>query len=453
MSVTRQTINDHCQQWWDSVTDSSAKTVSLAQQRAWHRWLQQGLPTRHQESWKYTRAEQFFTEPLLSQPFQKLSVLPQKKGMQVIADIKQLSANINLDKVRQAINPLPNAVVVYCVNDQFYVDSDGASQLHYQSYESSQSSMFLPAQDLLDEDSDGFALLNLSLSLSSPRLTIPANSQLSLHIVYIAVETGWYQPSLRIHVSSGSQLTLVEHGISVPSYSKVDSLCNSLTQLHIASSADVSYVYLNQFSPLCQHVHQLLVDLEEGAKIQSWLAALGSRISRLQLIHRLAGKGSSAKANALLLGHAQQHHDHRIVFRHLAEESESYCLHKGLLAGKAKGVFNGRILMTPEAHQAEGNMYSRNMLLSRESRMHTKPELEIYHDAVRCAHGATIGQLDRQALQYLCSRGIALAHARQLLLAGFIQTLWQSLPKSLSEWLNHHVTPSFALVSEQMEDV
>ncbi|MGI0115572.1 SufB/SufD family protein [Zooshikella sp. RANM57] len=453
MSVTRQAIYDHCQQWWDSVTHSSANTVSPAQHRAWLRWQQQGLPTRHHESWKYTRAEQFFTESLLSHPVQNLSAFPPKKEKQVIADIKQLSANISIDKLQQAINPLPNTVVVYCVNGQFYGDNDSAFQLDWQAHDSSPSSLFLPTQDLLDEDSDGFALLNLALSTSLPQLTIPADSQMSLHIVYVVTEIGWTQPSLRIHVSTGSQLTLVEHAISVSDIPQVDSLCNSLTQLHIASSADVSYVYLNQFSPLCQHIHQLLVDLEDSAKIQSWLAALGSRTSRLQLIHRLAGKGCSAKVNALLLGQAQQHLDHRMVFRHLAEDSESYCLHKGLLAGKAKGVFNGRILMTPEAHQAEGNMYSRNMLLSKESRMHTKPELEIYHDAVRCAHGATIGQLDRQALQYLCSRGIALAHARQLLLAGFILTLWQSLPKALYEWLNHHVTPGFALVSEQMGEV
>lgn len=453
MSMMRQAISEHCQQQWDATIQSAAEGISPVRQRAWQRWQQQGLPTRHQESWKYTRAEQFFTEPLLNNALKKTSVLPQKTGNPVIADIKQLSASINLDLIHKAISPQANSVLLYCIDGQFYSDQTNTSLFCGQLGDVSGPSLFIPAQDLLDEDSDGFALLNLALSPETLQLSIPADSQLTLHIAYIAARAGWYQPSVRIHVQPGSQLTLLEHTVSPADLSVSDSLWNSLTQLHVALSAEVIYVNLNQCASSCQHVHQLLVDLDTSAQIQSWLAALGGSASRLQIIQRLAGRGSSATVNGLLLGQGQQHHDHRVVFRHLAEETKSYCLHKGLLAGKSKGVFNGRVLMTPEAHQSEGNMYSRNMLLSQGSRMHTKPELEIYHDAVRCAHGATVGQLDRQALQYLCSRGIASESARQLLLAAFIQTLWQSLPKPLYEWLTQQVAPSFASVSEQMEAV
>jgi Fe-S cluster assembly protein SufD len=150
---------------------------------------------------------------------------------------------------------------------------------------------------------------------------------------------------------------------------------------------------------------------------------IGAQLARNELHLTLAGSGAHAECKGLLIADASRHIDSRITVEHAAPHTTSRERFRAILAGKARGVFNGRILVQAEAQKTAAELTNRNLLLSPGAEMDTKPELEIYADDVKCAHGSTTGQLDETALFYLVSRGIEVREARNLLIRAFAAEL------------------------------
>ena len=167
---------------------------------------------------------------------------------------------------------------------------------------------------------------------------------------------------------------------------------------------------------------------ERDSRFESRAISLGARLSRSDTQARIAGTGGEAVLDGLFVATDAQHVDHHTEVDHAEPHGTSQELYKGILADRGRGVFNGRVVVRPDAQKTSAFQSNPNLLLGRRAEIDTKPQLEIYADDVKCSHGSTIGQLDENALFYLRSRGIRESRARDMLTRAFGLEILEALP-------------------------
>jgi Fe-S cluster assembly protein SufD len=201
------------------------------------------------------------------------------------------------------------------------------------------------------------------------------------------------------------------------------SFTNTASEIVAADGANVDHYRIQAESDSTFHVGSQRLLQARGAVLQDHSLSLGGRIARLDIHSLLDGEGADLTLNGLYVVKGTQHVDHHTVIDHRKPHGTSRELYKGVLDGAASGVFNGRIIVRPGAQKTNAQQTNKNLLLSEEALVNTNPQLEIEADDVKCAHGATIGQLDKEALFYLRSRGIGPEEAAGILTRGFIADL------------------------------
>ena len=178
------------------------------------------------------------------------------------------------------------------------------------------------------------------------------------------------------------------------------------------------------------------VQLARGANVDSHSLLVGGALVRNNVHPVLAGEGSDCLINGLFVGNERQHLDNYMKVEHASPHCNSRQFYNGILDGHSRGVFHGRIIVHKDAQKTDAKQTNRNLLLSDNAQIDTKPQLEIYADDVKCTHGATIGQMDEEALFYMRSRGIEEAEARRLLLFAFAgECLDRMKPGPVLDWL------------------
>ena len=177
--------------------------------------------------------------------------------------------------------------------------------------------------------------------------------------------------------------------------------------------------WVQQEAPEAIHLATIEAEQARGAVFASHSLSFGARLARNDIRTRLAGEGAEVLLNGLYHADGRRHVDHHTRIDHARPQGTSREFYRGLLDGSARGVFTGRILVAQDAQRTDAMQRCDNLLLSRLAEADARPELEIYADDVKCAHGATVGQLDEDALFYLRSRGVDAVHARQLLTYAF----------------------------------
>lgn len=239
-----------------------------------------------------------------------------------------------------------------------------------------------------------------------------------------------------ISIGAGSRATLVEQTLG----GEGSLLQNTVTEIALAENASLEHVTLQQASDESFRFATLAVRQQAGSRFASHSLALGGRIARFAVSVELAGEGAHAGLFGLYLGRRDQLLDHHTTIDHATPHTTSDELFKGILDDRATGVFHGRIHVRPHAQKIGAQQQSRNLLLSDTAAIHTKPQLQIYADDVRCSHGATVGQLDPDQLFYLRARGIPEQEARALLTFGFASEIVLGLPiPALREHLRQYV--------------
>jgi len=222
-------------------------------------------------------------------------------------------------------------------------------------------------------------------------------------------------PRTLIVVAPGAQCTIVEMYHGAGQY-----FTNAVTEIVAGDGAIVDHYKIQRESPQAFHVATTQVALGRSANFTSHSISLGGALVRNDIGVTLS-VGSEATVNGLYLVNGEQHVDNHTVIDHAQPHGTSHELYKGILDGRASAVFNGRILVRQDAQKTDSKQTNKNLVLSDEAVIHTKPELQIFADDVRCTHGATIGQLDAESLFYLQSRGIGKSQARSLLTQAFAQ--------------------------------
>ncbi|MEJ5237145.1 MAG: Fe-S cluster assembly protein SufD [Limisphaera sp.] len=268
---------------------------------------------------------------------------------------------------------------------------------------------------------NGFTALNQAFFADGAWIWIPPDTKLTepLSILHVATPAGeglTFCPRNLVVVGDRSQVTILESYVHAGA---ARYFTNALTELVAGDETFVEHLKFQDESPEAFHVAALHASL--GRACRAWIHsfALGARLSRYNLRVRLAGEGLEAILNGLYLTRGEQLADHHMIVEHAQPHCASHEYFNGILDDKSRGVFHGRILVRPGAQKTDAKQTNKNLLLSDEAVANTKPQLEIYADDVKCTHGATVGQLQREAIFYLRTRGIGPETARRMLIHAF----------------------------------
>lgn len=226
-------------------------------------------------------------------------------------------------------------------------------------------------------------------------------------------------PRVLIVAESNSEVTVVEDHTGVGGAY----LANAVTEIVLEDGARVDHYKLQREAASGYHIATVATRQGKDTRFRSHAVSLGSLLARVAISTTLDAEGSECALDGLYMASGRQHVDHHTTIDHRRPRCSSRELYKGVLDGKATGVFNGRVFVRPGAQKSDAIQVNKNLLLSDDAAIDTKPQLEIFADDVKCSHGATIGRLDEAALFYLRSRGIDARTARALLIRGFANEL------------------------------
>jgi Fe-S cluster assembly protein SufD len=271
------------------------------------------------------------------------------------------------------------------------------------------------------DDTNAFTALNTAFFLDGAFIFVPAGKAVAdpVHLLFVATgkESGTTShPRNLIVAERGSRLTVIESYVSL-----TDAACltNTLTELVVGDHAGVEHLKFQDEGVQSFHVGHLAARFGRSSNVISHSFALGARLSRTGIRAHLAGPDLECVLNGLYLTKGEQLADHHMVVEHAQPHCASHEYFNGILDDQSKGVFHGRILVQPAAQKTDAKQTNKNLLLSDDATVDSKPQLEIYADDVKCTHGATVGQMDEDSIFYLRSRGIGLETARRMLMHAF----------------------------------
>ena len=279
-------------------------------------------------------------------------------------------------------------------------------------------------------DSNPFVALNGSWLEDGVLLHVSDNTQAAqpLHIVHLTTpgtEAFSVRQRLLVILESGCEATVVEHFSSTDE--SQNCFVNGVSEFKLEAGARLCHYRLHLEEEHAIHIGGVYAQLQRDASIDSFFIGLGSHLKRLDLRVQHQGPGSEARLNGVYLSKGKQHIDIHSTVEHEAPQGTTAEIVRGIVDDEARAVFNGRIHIHPDAQKTLAELSNRNLLLTNTAEVYTKPELEIYADDVRCAHGATISQIEDMSLYYLQSRGIERKEAEVMLSFGFINELITAL--------------------------
>ena len=276
-------------------------------------------------------------------------------------------------------------------------------------------------------DDEPFTALNTALLHDGAVVHVPANTvveqPIQLLFVTIPPEGGapvMTHPRVLIVAGENSQVRLVE---SYGGGGESPYLTNAVTEVVAGPGAVVDHYKLVRESLAGYHIAAMHVRLARAANFSSHAVTLGGAIVRNDVQAMLDGEGVECTLNGLYVANGRRLIDNHTTIRHAKPHCSSHELYKGILADQARAVFNGKIIVAIDAQKTDAKQTNKALLLSEDAQINTKPELEIFADDVKCTHGATVGQLDDDALFYLRTRGLGLEQARSVLIHAFASDL------------------------------
>lgn len=264
-----------------------------------------------------------------------------------------------------------------------------------------------------------FAALNTAFLHDGALVVARRNAAIEnpVHLLFITTQAETANhPRCLVIAEQGSAITVVEDYVALR-----EGVCvtNAVTEIFLADNSEVNHVRVQRDSAEAFHIANCAVSVGRSSRYRTTSVAMGGRISRYDLNVLLAAEGAECVVDGLALIGGRQLADTHTCIDHARANGTSRQLHKCIVDGAAHAVFNGKIVVRPNAQRTDSSQSSRNLLLNPRARVDTKPQLEIFADDVKCAHGATVGQLDHEELFYLKSRGLAEATSRNLLTYAF----------------------------------
>ncbi|MBK8466033.1 MAG: Fe-S cluster assembly protein SufD [Chloracidobacterium sp.] len=265
----------------------------------------------------------------------------------------------------------------------------------------------------------GFAALNLAFAnFEVIHIAKDTSVEKPIELSFAADENTVIFPHVLVIAEAGSKATIIETYAS-----QTKSFTNAAVQIIVEDNANLTHYRVQKESADAFHIGTTEVALGAGSRYDSTNINLGSAISRHGIDLKFTSEGGEAFVDGLYMLNGSQHSDTHSVIDHMVPNCISHQTYKGVLNDNSRAVFNGKVFVRENAHGTDAQQSNKNLLLSNEARVDTKPQLEIFNDDVKCSHGATVGQLEEEELFYLLTRGLPDTLARNLLTYGFAEEI------------------------------
>jgi Fe-S cluster assembly protein SufD len=372
---------------------------------ALERFAALGFPTTHDEDWKYTNVS--VIAKTLFEPGQMVAADP---GRFPLADMgcttRLVFVNGHFSRDLSSTDHAQRGVRVHSLRELLLAGSE-IVESHFARY-----ARF---------DNQAFVALNTALAEDGAVVEVQKDAvpEQPIHLLFLSVPSGGptvSHPRNLIVAGRGSQASVIETYLGADGAA---CLTNAVTEIGLGDGAVLDHYRIQRESDHAFHVATVQAIQGRQSVLSSHNVALGAALARNDVNSILDAEGAECFLNGLFFAADTRHVDNHTMLDHAKPHCQSRELYKGILAGRGVGVFNGKIVVRKDAQKTNAIQSNRNLLLSGEAVVNTKPQLEIFADDVRCTHGATVGQIDQEALFYMQSRGIPAGAARQLLIHAF----------------------------------
>lgn len=391
--------------------------LDAARRDNWEAFAAGGLPDTRVEAWKYTAlralSQRRFTSgdaDAAKRPVDPASLtLPGVDGVQLVFVNGVFRADLS------KLDGIPEGLSLQPLSETLRGDVEPlrfALSRHYR------------------EPGDAFARINASMAVDGVVLQVAANAriQMPVQLTFVGAtgdtELAWHARNL-IALGAGAELAVIEHHLGNGEQSQLSTL---VSDVELGEGATLHHVTLQNAGVASNLVRRSHLRLQACAHATLHIMELGGALVRHDLQVELLGDEARLDTRGVFMPHGRQHIDTQLAIRHEALNTTSTSNWRGVANDRARGVFRGAMVVARGADGSDASLSNKNLLLSTTAEIDTKPELEIYADEVKAAHGATVGQLDERSLFYLRSRGIPLAEARALLTAAFCRAVLDDLP-------------------------
>jgi len=282
-------------------------------------------------------------------------------------------------------------------------------------------------EDLLKKKDKPFLNLNNAFAINGCYLILESASKQTIRILNLITNEGKNQavhPKCVILAKRNSDSIIFEE---FKIMGNGTSFVNSVTDIIVEDGANLEHIIVDDFAKDTYHVANVCVKQYKDSNFVSHNFSMGKKFARRDFNVELNQSGANCNLFGLYFVDKENHIDHHTTIEHKEAHCSSNEHYKGILSGKSTGVFNGRIHVHPDAQKTDAIQNNQNLLLSDDAIIHTKPELEIYADDVKCTHGATVGQLDEKGLFYLRSRGLNRKEAQQILIRAYVNEIIENV--------------------------
>ncbi len=427
---------------FSDVLDSTDQSLSGAgldwldslREQGHARYAEMGLPTVKLEDWKYTNLQ-----PVAETPYRPVS---------------EADGACSVDDVPSILPESTSGNRVVFVNGQARPDLSNLKDLP-------EGVRFEPLSHIMQSDpawleshlgkradDAGRAMLALNVAAMNCGYVLHVGRGVVLDTPIEVVFIGGladapvaYFPRNLIIMEEASQAEIIVHhaGAGTGAY-----FSNSVSEISVAQSAVLRVRHIQQDAREATNISASYVDVARDGVYESFGLSIGGRLSRHETRMSLSGRGAACKIDGAYLLRGSEHCDNTLTVDHLVPDTTSDEMFKGVLDDQSRAVFQGKVIVHRDAQRSDGKMLNKTMLMSDTAEIDSKPELEIYADDVKCAHGATSGQVDKTALFYLRSRGIPEAQARNLLIRSFLgevterianETVREAIIDKIVQWL------------------
>jgi Fe-S cluster assembly protein SufD len=386
---------------------------------AFARFEERGFPTTDEEDWKYTNVA-----PLARKAFRPAGAAAEElDGAAVEPFVSAEARRSRLVFVGGVFRPelssleaLPEGVVAEDLGAALAGGHAAAVWEHL--------------GRLFGEEADAFTTLNTAFAGGGAFIRVPAGVEVAapLQLLFLAAPGGGEAasfPRVLVVAEPNSRLDLIETYASPGG--DAEYFTDAVVEVFVGEGARVTHYKVQDEGERAYHVASTHADVGRDGAYELTTVTLGAQLSRHGIEVVLGGAGAACRVDGLYIVGTGQHADTHSLIDHREPNCASRQNYKGILDGRSRAVFNGRVFVREGARGTDAQQSNKNLLLSSEARVDTKPQLEIYNDDVKCAHGATVGQLEEEELFYLLSRGLHPDLARNLLTYGFAEEIVESI--------------------------
>lgn len=392
----------------NNLNGGKSKSVHELRKSAIANFSELQFPTTRDEEWKYTNIS-----PLLKHTFtpaQKTATDSNVNVNQFLFDKMEHSllvfVNGMFSKTLSKIKDLPKGVMVNSLAEAIKEENPIVKQ-HLGKYADCKGHIFTSLSTAFVNDG-AFVYVPEGKIVDEP-----------IHILFLSVTNEnkiLVQPRNLFVAAKNSQSTIIEHYASM---NEDTYFTNSVTEIIAEENAFIDHVKLQEESLKAFHIGRMDIHQERNSNFVSHLISFGAELSRNDFTSRFNDEGGECMLNGLYLIEGNQLFDAHTLIDHAKPHCNSHEHYKGILMDSSRGVFNGKVIVRKDAQKTNAFQENNNIILSNDALVNTKPQLEIFADDVKCSHGATIGQLDNEAMFYLKSRGIGVDAARAILIHAF----------------------------------